>query len=268
MPGATDVELVGGRAPLRRITVGRRQPRQHEHALRDRLAAELDVLQRDPPRHLHRADVAQQFVDGVDVERRVGAQQLELVGVAHQLEDAGADQVHGGLVAGDEQQRHLVAQLHRRQAVAVLLGGDQRRQQVVGRVRPLPRDDLVDVRVHRLLAVDRRLDLLVGDDRVERLDDRSGPLGDLRLVGLGHPEHLGDHVERQREGQVGDDVTVAALGDRVEHLVDELLHPRSQRLDRRRRERLAHQPAQAGVVGWVDVEHARRPLEVLAGDAR
>ena len=129
----------------------------------------------------------------------------------------------------------------------------------------LPRDDLIDVGFHRPRPFDRSDDLVVGDDRVERLHHRARPGGDLLLVGVGHAEHLGDHVEGQREGELGDHVAGAALGHRVEHRVDQLLDPRSQRLDRRGREGLAHESAQARVVGWVGVEHARGPLELGAG---
>ena len=125
-------------------------------------------------------------------------------------------------------------QLLRRQPVAVLLGRDQRRQQVVGRVRPLPRDDVVDVRVHVAVAVERRLDLLGGDDRVERLDDRPRPSRRCRSWSAsGMPSISRDDVEGQRERELADDVATAPLLHRVEDAVDQLLHPRPQRLDRR-----------------------------------
>jgi len=46
----------------------------------------------------------------------------------------------------------------------------------------------------------------------ERLHHGARPCGDLVLVGFGHAEHLGDHVERQRERELGDHVASAALG--------------------------------------------------------
>ena len=79
----------------------------------------------------------------------------------------------------------------------------------------------------------------------------------LRLLRHRHAEHLGDHPERQREGEVGDHVELAAPGHGgVEHLVDHRLHPRRQLLDRPRREHLLHQAAEPGVVGRVEVEDA------------
>ena len=77
-------------------------------------------------------------------------------------------------------------------------------------------------------------------------------------VGVGHAEHVGDHPERQREREVGDHVhrAVAARHDGVERVVDQLLHAGRQLLDRPGREHLLHQPAEAGVVGRVEVEDA------------
>src|SRR6188768_1293592 len=61
-PAAGDVERFGGGSPLVRITVGGGQAGEHEHALRDRAAAELDVVEGDASRHLDRADEPQQLV--------------------------------------------------------------------------------------------------------------------------------------------------------------------------------------------------------------
>ena len=111
------------------------------------------------------------------------------------------------------------------------------------------------------VGIEGRERLLAGEDRVERLHDRARPLAQLIAVAaLRDAEHLGDHDEGQREREVGDEVhrSGAARGDVVEVLVDELLHARVQLLDRARREHLRHEPAQAVVVGRVEVEHRVR----------
>ena len=74
-------------------------------------AVELEVPDRDAARELHRAVEAEQLVDRGVVEPGIGAQPLELVGMAEQRQCAVADQVHRGLVAGDVQEHHLVHQL-------------------------------------------------------------------------------------------------------------------------------------------------------------
>ena len=71
-------------------------------------------------------------------------------------------------MAGDVEQDHLVEQLVGGEPVAVVLGGDERGEQVVGRVRALPLD-----------GVEHVLDDAVGrvDDLVEVLRARAAARG-------------------------------------------------------------------------------------------
>jgi hypothetical protein len=74
-----------------------------------------------------------------------------------------------------------------------------------------------------------------------------GELAHVVAVGLGHADHLRDHVHREQAGEVGDEVEVApchggaqvSAGQRAD-LVLELAHPPG-------REALGHQRAHAGV---------------------
>ena len=93
-------------------------------------------------------------------------------------------------------------------------------------MRTLPLDGLVHVGDDVVDRVERRELLLAGEDRVEGLHDRARPLAELVAVAaFGDAEHLRDHDEGEREREIGDEVHLAgaALGDRVEVLVDELL---------------------------------------------
>jgi len=81
----------------------------------------------------------------------------------------------------------------------------------------------------------------------------------LVAVTVGHPEHLRDHGERQRERETADHIELAIPFGRVERRVDELLDSRAQCGDRVRRERLGHQPAETRVVGGVAIQHRRTP---------
>ena len=65
-----------------------------------------------------------------------------------------ADEVDGGLVAGDVEQDDLVPQLGGGQHVAVLLGLDQAGEDVVGGMGPLPGDDLVEVGGHGVAGLE------------------------------------------------------------------------------------------------------------------
>ena len=166
-----------------------------------------------------------------------------------------ADEVDGRLVTGDVEQDHLVEQLVGREPVAAVLGGDERRQQVVGGVRTLPLDGIEHVLDD---VVGRGEDLVHVLDRQQRFEaerERVRPVAHRRLVGRRHAEHLRDHPERQREREVADDVhPVAPCHDGVERVVDHRLHSGRQLLDHPRREHLLHQLAQTGVVGGIEVE--------------
>ena len=132
-------------------------------------------------------------------------------------------------MAGDVEQHHLLDELLLGEAVALVLGRDQRGEQVVARVlRASTRSSRRCSATMLSPASNARERLLAGEDRVERLHDRARPLAQLRAVAaVGDAEHLGDHDERQREREVGDEVHLAGAArvDRVEVLVDELLRP-------------------------------------------
>ena len=84
------------------------------------------------------------------------------------------------------------------------------------------------------------------------------------MVLLGDAEHLAEDLDRQRVGEVGDEVELdrlagAVLGDervdpRLHPLLDELAQP----VDLAGPERLGHQLAEPGVVGVVE-QHQRAP---------
>src|SRR5207253_1859048 len=66
--------------------------------------ADLDVLDRDATGELHRAVVAQQLLAAALQQPRVAAQPLQLARVLEQRQHPPGDQVHGRLVAGDQEQ--------------------------------------------------------------------------------------------------------------------------------------------------------------------
>ena len=258
-----EVERVDRLAEVRGVVVGGAEQGEDERTLLDGVAAELDVGERDAARELHRAVVAEQLVDAVDDQRRVVVQELELVGVPQQRQRAVADQVHGRLVAGDVEEAHLVEELVLAEDVALLLDRDQRGEQVVGRVRPLPRDRFAEMRVHTIAGGDQGRQLLGQHQGLEELHDRVRPVAELVAVGRGHAEHLGDHREGEGEGEAADQVDGLAagglLGERVEQLVDEVLDAGHERVDAAGCERLRDQAPDPGVVGRVEVEDGPAP---------
>ena len=214
-------------------------------------AAELEVREGDAPGELHGAVVPEELLDGVHGQARVGAERLVGGPVAQEREGAVPDQVDRCLVPGDVEQHDLVEELALGQLVAFLLRPDQGREEIVGRVLPLPRHDLAHVLLDEIGGRQGVLDVGRRDDRVERARQGVGSLSDLVALTLGHPQQLTDHGERQWVGEVGDHVHRRFRRHGVERLVDELLDPGPQALDPLRSERLGDEAAQSRVVGRV-----------------
>jgi hypothetical protein len=72
---------------------------------------------------------------------------------------------------------------------------------------------------------------------------------------FGNSEHVADDGDRQAEREILDQVHLPLRDDAIERLVHDLLDARAHVLDPARGERLHHQPAQAGVVRRVLLQH-------------
>ena len=66
-----------------------------------------------------------------------------------QRQHPAADQVAGGLVAGDRQEQEEDVELHLGEALAIDLGAHQHADQVVARALPASQRQLVGIAVHR-----------------------------------------------------------------------------------------------------------------------
>ena len=69
------------------------------------------------------------------------------------------------------------------------------------------------------------------------------------------PEQLGDDRDRQRLGEVGDEIDLARAREVVDQAIDDRLDAAPHRLDGPRRERLEDKPPDPRVVGRLEVEH-------------
>src|SRR5438128_1328665 len=83
----------------------------------------------------------------------------------------------------------------------------------------------------------------------------TGPLLKPVTVLRRHPEHLGDDDDRQRVGEIVNDLEFASIAGLREHVFDDLPDARPQVLDGPRRERLADQAAQSCVIGRIGGQH-------------
>ncbi len=161
-----------------------------------------------------------------------------------------------GVHPADEHVEHEVLQLHPGEPVALLLGRDQRRDQVVGGRAAPPLDQRPDPGVELGdLVVDRGELGLVGErDRVElALDPHRPVVQAVGVLGRG-AHHRRDHAGRVGPGDGLDQVAAPGRGDVLPELGEDLAHRRAPAVGRAGRERRVEQAPQAAVVGAVDVD--------------
>ena len=209
--------------------------------------------------------VAQRMISSVARLRALLLEQLPLVGVVEEGLHAVGDRVAGGLVAGNGQHDHEVAELVLGERLPVDVALHQLGDQVVPRV-DLP----VGRHLHRVAE-----DLGGGDVglaavlRVVAGEHLVGPVEELAAVLERYAEQVGDRLQRQLGRHVLDEVALT-LGQGV---VDDLVGPSDQhvvqRADRAGREAAADQLAGLGVHRRVLVDqHDLLQLDLVARHVR
>ena len=216
---ASDVEAIrlvpGGVVAVRRA-VGH----PHERVRRHGRVPQGDVFERQASADLVGTVEAEHLLDCRGHQIGALAQQLELIGMAEQSVHAAPDQVRGGLVSGVQQECSVVQQLHLGEGLAVLLGTDEDRHQIVARFSAAPVSKLTEVTLEVLDCGIGPIDDLLGGVRLQRRSHRRSPgLESLTVVG-GDAEHLPDHGEGQEIGEVADEVHLAVDEGVGEQLVD------------------------------------------------
>ena len=163
-------------------------------------------------------------------------------------------------MARDEQEDGRRQQLHVVEPVLAVVGGDERREQVVARRLAALLEEAVEVDRElgeRLVALCDEL-WRQQELGVEPARERCGALAEDGVVRCGHPEQLADDGDGQRPGQPVDDVERAGVECGVQEPVrlglDEPREPR----DRPRRERPLDEAPQPRVVRWVAEEERAR----------
>ncbi len=213
LSGALGVESVGvGEAP--RIPVGRAVHQIDGRAARDGGAGDVDVGQRRSSREeLHRRLQPKHLLDGPRNQLRPAAQQLDRPGVAQHGEHAMRDQIDRRVMAGEEQQDGVVDDRARRHLPVRAVIVDQLRNHPGPWGFPgfldQPDDVLVELDVGGFAFGAPGLALL-GLDVGAEIEDAGRDVGDPRvepgLVFDRHAHDLADHVDRQRIGELVDDV--------------------------------------------------------------
>src|SRR3989442_10669266 len=137
------------------------------------------------------------------------------------------DQAHRRLVPGDDQQHDHAEELLLAQRVATLFDLKQSADEIVAGGGAPALEELTKVRDE---LVDRRAELLDVLWRQYWRDHRVRPAPEPVAIGDGYAEQLGDDCDRQWEGELVDEIHLAARLDRVDQLVGDLLDTRAQLL--------------------------------------
>ena len=189
-----------------------------------------------------------------------------LVGVLGEGPQAVADGVARGLVAGHHQQDEERGQLGVGERLAVDVGVDQRRGEVVGGVLDAVGGQAphelgqvvagVHEGQHGVLALGDVLGVAEGQDDV-------GAVEDGVVVALGHAHHVADDLEREPGRHLGDEVALALVPHLGDEVVGDLLDVVLDGAHHAGVEGGRDDPAQPGVAGVVHVDHGPEELEEL-----
>ena len=173
-------------------------------------AAEFDRLDGHAVAELVGALEPQHFLDrGLDQRRDVRSAAVFSLAWFRQRHQPVADQIGGGLVAGVEQEDAVVQQLLLGQPLAIVLALDQPRQHVAVGIAGLgapPRHQPFEIGekiLHRLVAAGKGFR---ADHRLQRAEDRQRPVAQRPALVLRHVEQIADHLDRDRGGEIVDQV--------------------------------------------------------------
>ena len=198
--------------------------------------------------------VAQGLLDRAGGQRRVGVQRGPLVGVLGEQADGVRELGLRRVDAADEDVEHEVDALDLRQPVAVGLGGQQRRDEVVAGVVAAGGQQRVGVVVE---LDDGLLDqLALGHQRlgVELLLDPVGPVVQARRVAQRRAHDRRDDQRRVGLGEGLDELAAPVGADGVPQLLEVGAHGGPPAVGGARREGRVDEVAQAAVVVAVDAE--------------
>src|SRR3989442_1213913 len=261
---APDVETVRVRE-LRRVTVGGADPERDERSRVHRDATEHRVAHGAPVAELVRALEPEELLDGARDQAGLGAQPQVLPRVLEQAHNGVGDQVRRGLVARVEEEDALVQELQLGEAVAGVLGREQRGQDLAGiraRAPPPVGDQPAEVALELVNGAAARLEAPGAGLRLERAENRERPAAQRPALLPRHPQHVAAELDGQRGGEVLHDVHPTPGGGAGEEPVREADDTRLERGKRPRSERRGEQLPDARVVGRIAEDDARRVMLV------
>src|SRR2546425_8606635 len=249
---APDVETVRVRE-LRRVAVGGSDPERDERSRVHRDAPEHRVAYGAPIAELVRALEAEELLDGGRDQAGLGAEPQVLPRVLEQAHDGVGDQVRRGLVARVEEEDALVQELQLGEAVARVLGREQRGQDLAGiraRAPPPLGDQPAEIALELVNGAAARLEAPGAGLRLERAENRERPAAQRPALLPRHAEHVADELDGKRGGEVLHHVHPAPGGGAVEEPVDEPDDARLERGEDPPPGGPAGEGAAGGGVGW------------------
>jgi hypothetical protein len=116
--------------------------------------------------------------------------------------------------------------------------------------------------LYRLVAAGKGLR---ADHRLQRAKDGQRPVAQGLALVLGHVEKVADHLDRDRGGEIIDQVHLALSGNGIEQALDQPDQVGLHAGDRARRERAHDQAADAGMGGRIVEDEARGVVLVEQG---
>ena len=218
-----DVELLG-RGQALAVAVGTEGGDHHDRVLGERDVAVDDVLEHDPAVERDDRLVAHDLLDGLRHELGALAQQRPLVGMLGEQPDPVSELALRRVDAADEHVEHEVDQLVVAQPIALVAGGDERRDEVVaGRPAPV-REHLARPRVELLAGSLDAFALGQQARPVELTLDPVGPFVQARGVGQRRAHDRGDRQRRIGLGERVDELAAPRVVDALEQLPQEPAH--------------------------------------------
>jgi hypothetical protein len=202
----------------------------------------------------HRCAPAEDLLDRLGHEAHVFEHLLALLGVLDEGQHPVGQGVAGGLVAGDGEQQEEHVELELGEGVALDLGPEQDRHHVVLGVLLAPGRQVVGVGVELHGGVEGVV-VAAGVLGVVGADEAVRPVEDLEPVLLGDAEDVGDDLEGELGGDVGDEVALALLADGVDDARRPVAHGVVELLDHAGREALVDEQPVPRVQRRVHVEH-------------
>ena len=258
------------------VTVRRAIPEHDLVALVERVIAQLDAVFGDGTTEvLHGRREPNDLFDGTsDVAIEVAHQQLSLVGVLGEELESVARGVAGCLVASGAEQDEERGQFVFGEDLAVDLGIDECRGQIIGRGFAALGDQTMHERGKRGTRVHERFERVgaFGDELgITVRQNDVGHVEDEVVLGLGNAHQVADESQRQTGGNVGNEVDRALVGDAGDNALGLGFDGVIELLEHARRETPGHDAAQASVAGIIHVDHRAIELEHLdrkVGDVR